>query len=89
MCNADLTFFTHRVVLDIQNIIRFAMNPWDTDGIFPENDFGKSAFDVFLKLSPVWQNFSCIMATFRSSYTMREKNSKEDIYKHAKENRYP
>lgn len=31
MRNADLTFFTHRVVLDIQNIIRFAMNPWDTE----------------------------------------------------------
>jgi DNA helicase-2/ATP-dependent DNA helicase PcrA len=31
MRNADLTFFTNRVVLDIQNIIRFAMNPSDTD----------------------------------------------------------
>ena len=25
--NTDMTFFSHRVVLDIQNIIRFAMNP--------------------------------------------------------------
>lgn len=31
MRNAELTFFTHRTVLDIQNIIRFAMNPKDTD----------------------------------------------------------
>lgn len=31
MRNADLTFFTHRTVLDIQNIIRFAMNPGDTE----------------------------------------------------------
>jgi DNA helicase-2/ATP-dependent DNA helicase PcrA len=31
MRNADLTFFTNRVVLDIKNIIRFAMNPADTD----------------------------------------------------------
>ena len=31
MRNADLTFFSHRVVMDIQNIIRFAMNPWDTE----------------------------------------------------------
>ena len=29
--NAELTFFTHRVVLDIQNIIRFAMNPKNTE----------------------------------------------------------
>ncbi len=27
----DLAFFTHRVVLDIQNIILFSMNPKDTD----------------------------------------------------------
>lgn len=31
MRNAELTFFSHRVVMDIQNIIRFAMNPWDTE----------------------------------------------------------
>lgn len=31
MRNADLTFFTHRTVLDIQNIIRFAMNQGDTE----------------------------------------------------------
>ncbi len=31
MRNEELTFFTHRTVLDIQNIIRFAMNPEDTD----------------------------------------------------------
>ena len=29
--NAELTFFTHRVVLDIQNIILFAENPRDTE----------------------------------------------------------
>ena len=29
--NAELTFFTHRVVLDIQNIILFAENPKDTE----------------------------------------------------------
>ena len=29
--NAELTFFTHRVVLDIQNIILFAENPGDTE----------------------------------------------------------
>ena len=29
--NAELSFFTHRTVLDIQNIIRFAMNPKDTE----------------------------------------------------------
>ncbi len=29
--NAELTFFTHRVVVDIQNVIRFAMNPKNTD----------------------------------------------------------
>lgn len=29
--SAELSFFTHRVVLDIQNIIRFAMDPKDTD----------------------------------------------------------
>ncbi len=29
--NAELSFFTHRVVLDIQNIILFAMHPKDTD----------------------------------------------------------
>lgn len=28
--NAEMTFFTHRVVLDIRNIIAFAMNPRDT-----------------------------------------------------------
>lgn len=31
MRNGDLTFFTHRTVLDIQNIICFAMNQRDTD----------------------------------------------------------
>ena len=31
MRSADLTFFTHRGVLDIQNIMRFAMNPSDTE----------------------------------------------------------
>lgn len=31
MRNADLTFFTHRTVTDILNIIRFAMNPKDTE----------------------------------------------------------
>lgn len=31
MRNADLSFFTHRTVLDVQNIIRFAMNPKDTE----------------------------------------------------------
>lgn len=31
MRNADLTFFTHRIVLDIQNIICFAMNPEDAE----------------------------------------------------------
>lgn len=31
MRNAELSFFTHRTVLDIQNIIRFAMNPKDTE----------------------------------------------------------
>ena len=29
--NADLTFFTHRVVMDIKNIIRFAMEPANTE----------------------------------------------------------
>lgn len=29
--NADLTFFSHRVVLDIVNIISFAMNQYDTE----------------------------------------------------------
>lgn len=29
--NADLTFFSHRVVADIENIIRFAADPADTD----------------------------------------------------------
>ena len=29
--NADLSFFTHRTVLDVQNIIRFAMDPKDTE----------------------------------------------------------
>lgn len=29
--NAELTFFTHRSVLDIRNIIGFAMNPKDTE----------------------------------------------------------
>ncbi len=29
--NSDLTFFSHRIVLDIKDIIRFAMNPRDTD----------------------------------------------------------
>ena len=28
--NAEMTFFTHRVVADIRNIIAFAMNPRDT-----------------------------------------------------------
>jgi len=31
MRNAELSFFTHRTVLDIHNIIRFAMNPKDTE----------------------------------------------------------
>ncbi|MBQ6886855.1 MAG: ATP-dependent helicase [Lachnospiraceae bacterium] len=31
MRNAELTFFTHRIVTDILNIIRFAMNPKDTE----------------------------------------------------------
>jgi len=31
--NAELTFFTHRVVMDIRNIISFAVNPKDT-GLF-------------------------------------------------------
>lgn len=31
MRNAELSFFTHSTVLDIQNIIRFAMNPKDTE----------------------------------------------------------
>lgn len=31
MRNAELTFFTHRTVLDIQNIIRFALDPKDTE----------------------------------------------------------
>ena len=31
MRSMDMTFFTHRIVLDIQNIIRFAANPMDTD----------------------------------------------------------
>lgn len=31
MRNADLSFFTHRTVLDVQNIIRFAMNLKDTE----------------------------------------------------------
>ena len=31
MRNAELSFFTHRTVLDIQNIIRFAMDPKDTE----------------------------------------------------------
>lgn len=31
MRSAELSFFTHRTVLDIQNIIRFAMNPKDTE----------------------------------------------------------
>lgn len=31
MRNAELSFFTHRTLLDIQNIIRFAMNPKDTE----------------------------------------------------------
>ena len=31
MRNAELTFFTHRVVQDISNIIRFAANPADTE----------------------------------------------------------
>ena len=29
--NADLSFFSHKIVLDIQNIIRFAENPQDTE----------------------------------------------------------
>lgn len=29
--NTDLTFFTHRIVLDIRNIIGFAINPKDAD----------------------------------------------------------
>lgn len=31
MRNVDLSFFTHRTVLDVQNIIRFAMDPKDTE----------------------------------------------------------
>ena len=31
MRNAELSFFTHRTVLDVQNIIRFAMDPKDTE----------------------------------------------------------
>lgn len=31
MRNADFSFFTHRTVLDVQNIIRFAMDPKDTE----------------------------------------------------------
>ena len=31
MRNADLSFFTHRTVLDVQNIIRFAVDPKDTE----------------------------------------------------------
>ena len=31
MRNADLSFFTHRTVLDVQNTIRFAMDPKDTE----------------------------------------------------------
>jgi len=31
MKNADLTFFSHRVVLDIADIIRFAKSPWSTE----------------------------------------------------------
>ena len=31
MRNAELTFFSHRVVVDITNIINFALNPKDTD----------------------------------------------------------
>ena len=31
MRNADLSFFSHRTVLDVQNIIRFAMDPKDTE----------------------------------------------------------
>lgn len=31
MRNADLSFFTNRTVLDVQNIIRFAMDPKDTE----------------------------------------------------------
>ncbi len=29
--SADLTFFTHRIVTDISNIIRFALDPYDAD----------------------------------------------------------
>ena len=29
--NGDLSFFSHRIVVDIQNIIRFAFNPYDTE----------------------------------------------------------
>lgn len=31
MRSGDLTFFSHRIVLDIQNIIKFAANPHDTE----------------------------------------------------------
>lgn len=31
MRSMDMTFFSHRIVLDIQNIIKFAMNPRDTE----------------------------------------------------------
>ena len=29
--NTDMSFFTHRVVVDISNIIKFAINPFDTE----------------------------------------------------------
>ena len=31
MKNADLTFFSHRIIVDIENIIRFAAEPTDTE----------------------------------------------------------
>lgn len=31
MRNAELSFFTHRTVLDVENIVRFAMDPKDTE----------------------------------------------------------
>jgi DNA helicase-2/ATP-dependent DNA helicase PcrA len=29
--NADLTFFSHRIILDVESIIRFAQDPYDTE----------------------------------------------------------
>lgn len=43
MRNADLSFFTHRTVLDVQNIIRFAMDPKDTE-LFMQNYYRLKLF---------------------------------------------